>query len=153
MPVARIREVCEPILDIADVVLPSGVELLALSDATEPGDGAARLLARGVELVVLKQGAAGSTLYSRDGVSHIPAFGVDEVEPTGAGDCYDAALVVGLSEGWAADAAALMANACGALATTRMGPMEGTFTREEVFAFMATQGRSLPPPDARAART
>jgi len=32
----------------------------------------------------------------------------------------------------------------GALATTRLGAMEGTFSRDVVCEFMASQGRSLP---------
>jgi len=48
-----------------------------------------------------------------------------------------------LDEGWPLAKAGLFANAVGALATTRMGPMEGTFSRAEVLAFMASQGRPL----------
>ena len=143
MPVERIRAICEPVLRLARIVFPSGTELTALTGADTPEEGARQLLDAGVGLVALKQGERGSTLYTAQGIVPIPAYKVTEVDPTGAGDCYDAAFLVGLSEGWPLEVAGLFANAVGALATTRLGPMEGTFSREEVLAFMAAQGRPL----------
>jgi sugar/nucleoside kinase (ribokinase family) len=143
MPVEQIRAVCQPILELAEVVMPSGEELLALTGAESVEAGAAALLARGVRLVALKRGAQGSTLYTAEQALAIPPFSVTEVDPTGAGDCFDAALMVGLLEGWPLENAGLFANAAGALATTRLGPMEGAATRAEVLAFMAAQGRPL----------
>ncbi len=144
MPLNSIRDVCEPILRRCRIVCPSGAELATLTGARTAAQGAAELLHRGVDLVALKQGDQGSTLFSHSGVIAIPPFAVTEIDPTGAGDCYDAALLVGLSEGWSLAKAGLFANAVGALATTRLGPMEGTFTRQEVLEFMASQGRPLP---------
>ncbi|MHB1293524.1 MAG: sugar kinase [Anaerolineae bacterium] len=144
MPVEQIRAVCAPILRVADTVLPSGGELSALTGADSPEEGARRLLDEGVRLVALKRGEQGSRLYTRDGALDVPPYQVAEVDPTGAGDCFDAALLVGLSEGWPLEKAGLFANAAGALATTRLGPMEGAFSRADVLAFMAGQGRPLP---------
>ena len=143
LPVAQIRAVCDPILRIADWVFPSGEELAALLGCDTPEGGARQLLQAGVRVVALKLGERGSMLCARDGVRVISPFAVEEVDPTGAGDCFDAALIVGLLEGWPLDAAGPFANAVGALATTRLGPMEGTFGREQVLAFMASQGRPL----------
>jgi sugar/nucleoside kinase (ribokinase family) len=143
LPVDEIRDVCEPILRVADIVLPSGQELTTLTGAATPEDGVARLLERGVGLVALKRGAEGSTLYTRDETVVVPPYSVDEVDPTGAGDCYGAALLFGLGQGWPIAQAGLLANAAGALATTRLGPMEGTFGLDEVREFMAAQGRPL----------
>jgi len=144
MPVDQIRAVCEPVLRLASVVMPSGQEMIALTGTHSPQEGAQALLERGVKLVALKQGEAGSTLYTAGETLVVPAYRVTEVDPTGAGDCYDAALLVGLDEGWPLAQASLFANAVGALATTRLGPMEGAFSRPDVLAFMASQGRPLP---------
>ncbi len=144
MPVERIRAVCEPVLARARIVMPSGEELASLTGAASAEEGARMLLERGIEMVALKRGAAGSTLYTPQGAWEIPPYRVTEVDPTGAGDCFDAALLVGLAEGWEPHKAGLFANAAGALATTRLGPMEGTFSRDEVLAFMREQGRPLP---------
>ena len=144
MPVDRIRDVCAPIVERARIVMPSGEELLTLTGAATPEEGAQRLLAQGVEIVALKRGELGSTLYTAEGALDIPPYTVEEVDPTGAGDSYDAALLMGLSEGWGLYKAGLFANAVGALATTRLGPMEALYSRDEVLRFMAGQGRPLP---------
>ena len=143
-PLEEIRSLCTPIVELADWVLPSGEELAMLTGCATPEQGAAELLRRGVEIVALKQGEHGSTLYTPERKMVIPPYAVREVDPTGAGDCYDAALIVGLDRGWPLEKAGLYANAVGALATTRMGPMEGTFSHEQVTRFMANQGRPLP---------
>jgi len=143
LPVEEIRDICQPILDVCRMVFPSGEEAVALTGAATADDAAVDLLRRGVEIVALKRGVEGSTVYTPDGTVEVPAYQVDEVDPTGAGDCYDAAFVVGLAEGWDLARVGRFANAVGALATTRMGPMEGTFAREEVARFMASQARAL----------
>lgn len=144
MPIERICDICEPILSRCRIVFPSGEELATLTGVRDPQQGAAALLGRGVELVALKRGDRGSVLFTRDEILAIPPFSVTEIDPTGAGDCYDAAMLVGLSEGWPLRKAGLFANAVGALSTTRLGPMEGAFTRQEVLTFMNSQGRPLP---------
>lgn len=144
MPVSKICDICEPILTRCRIVCPSGAELATLTGAHDAQGGAAELLRRGIGLVALKRGDQGSTLFTQDGALSVPPFAVTEIDPTGAGDCYDAALLVGLSEGWSLAKAGLFANAVGALATTRLGPMEGTFARQAVLDFMASQGRPLP---------
>ncbi|MEA3406870.1 MAG: sugar kinase [Chloroflexota bacterium] len=145
LPEEEIRAVCDPVVEVAEVVLPSGEELASLTGEKSAPKGAERLLARGVEIVALKRGARGSRIYTKDETIDIPPYQVKEVDPTGAGDCYDAAFVVGLSRYWPLEATARYANAAGALATTRLGPMEGTFDHEYVTDFMASQGAPLPP--------
>lgn len=144
MPLERIRSLCAPILELADLVLPSGEELTMLTGCATPEEGAKALLREGIELVALKQGERGSTLYTAGESIQLPPYSVKEVDPTGAGDCFDAALIAGLDWGWPLPKAGLYANAVGALATTRMGPMEGTFSHAQVTHFMSAQGRPLP---------
>ncbi len=137
----RIRAICGPILRVASIIFPSSGELAALTGIAAPERGAAQLLEAGARIVALKQGDAGSTVFSPHATRHIPPYHVTEIDPTGAGDCYDAAFLVGLSEEWPLEEVGLFANAAGALATTRLGPMEGAFPRQAVFEFMASQGR------------
>ena len=97
-------------------------------------------LVREDRMVALKRGARGSIIFTSFERLAVPAFAVEQVDPTGAGDCYAGAFVVGLLEGWPLTRVGHFANAVGALATTRLGPMEGAPTREEVEAFI--RGRS-----------
>ncbi len=145
LPEEEIRAVCAPVLEVADIVLPSGEELTSLTGETSAAKGAEKLLATGVEIVALKRGARGARLYTRDETIDIPPYQVEETDPTGAGDCYDAAFIVGLSRDWPLKTAACYANAVGALATTRLGPMEGTSDHRHVADFMASQKMPLPP--------
>ncbi|MGQ9554286.1 MAG: sugar kinase [Anaerolineae bacterium] len=131
----RVRAVCAPILEVADVILPSGAEARMLTGAASDEE-AARSLATSGRIVALKQGAEGSTVFTDSEEKHMPAFPVQEVDPTGAGDCYDAGFLVGLLHGWSLAETARFANAVGALAVTKQGPMEGAPTYEEVVTFM-----------------
>ncbi|MCD6518869.1 MAG: sugar kinase [Anaerolineae bacterium] len=143
LPLEEIQRVCAPILSLADVIFPSGEELAMLTGEQDPDKGAARLLAGGAKIVALKMGEYGSRIYTRRRKRDIPPFRVQEVDPTGAGDCYDAAFIVGLASGWPLEVVGAFANAVGALATTRLGPMEGAFPRARVEEFMTEQGRPL----------
>jgi sugar/nucleoside kinase (ribokinase family) len=67
----------------------------------------------------------------------VAGFSVEEIDPTGAGDCFSAAFIAGLESGWPLEKVGSFANAAGALAVTKMGPMEGAPTREEVERFYA----------------
>ena len=134
--VEAIRELCRPVLEAAEVVLPSGAEAQMLAGVDDTEAAVRALLSQGPEIVALKQGERGSTVYTADKKLVVPPFRVAEVDPTGAGDCYGAAFVVGLLEGWNLARTSHFANAVGALATTRQGPMEGTFTRAQVEAFV-----------------
>ena len=58
------------------------------------------------------------------------------MDPTGAGDCFDAGFVVGLLEGLPLESGGKLANACGALGATAKGPDGSAFPRAEVEAFM-----------------
>ena len=78
------------------------------------------LRAMGVEHVVMKLGARGSHYFGPDGDVFVPAFSVDVVDTTAAGDAFTAAL--GVAWDTAAFARTLrFANATGALAATRAG--------------------------------
>ena len=139
-----LRRVCAPVLERAHAVLPSGTEAELLA-GVKGAEEACRALLRGeTRVVALKRGAAGSSIFTREGKLDVPAYRVDAVDPTGAGDCFDAGFVVGLLEDLPLHQAGRLANACGALGATRRGPMEGAFSRREVERFM----EDGTPPDA-----
>jgi len=134
--VDRVREICEPVLQLCDVLLPSGAEAAMLTGDTDEQSACRSLLARGIPLVALKQGEMGSTVFSGGQAIQAPPLRVTEVDPTGAGDCYGGAFVVGLLAGWDLPRVARFANVVGALAVTRRGPMEGAPKLEEALARM-----------------
>ena len=133
------QRLSEPILRRADLVLPGRDELKALTGRDTVEDGARALIDRGVKLVGVKLGAEGSLFVSADELCPCAAFPVKAVDPTGAGDCFDAGVVAGLIEDLPLPEIAALANACGALGATALGPMEGACFRNEVDAFLRKQ--------------
>lgn len=91
-------------------------------------------------VVVLTDGSRGAWFVNEaGGVDHVPAFDVEAVEPTGAGDAFTAALVSRLlAREWAAprEADLRYASAAGALATTKAGAMDGLPTAAQLRGFL-----------------
>lgn len=126
----------------ADLLLPSGEELERAAGVDGEAEALRRLFERGVGEIVLKRGAAGATCFSRDGTrAEAPAFIVEEIDPTGAGDCFGGAYVACRRLGMAPAQALTYASAAGARNVTVRGPMEGAGTRAELDAFIAATPR------------
>jgi ribokinase len=104
------------LLALCDVVVPNEHELVLLG-------GVDRLLAGGVGAVVVTRGAAGVTVTEAEhgATRSIPAFDVEPVDTTGAGDAFCGALACRLATGADLFDAARSAAAAGALATTVAG--------------------------------
>jgi sugar/nucleoside kinase (ribokinase family) len=132
----RARELFEPILRESFVVFPTEEELVVLTGEEDIDRACQKVLAGGPEIVAIKQGKRGSTIVTRSGKWSIPAFPVEEVDPTGAGDCYCAGFLAALARGMTMEEAGRFANAVGALAVTKKGPMEGAPKFCEVQAFL-----------------
>jgi ribokinase len=101
---------------------------------------ARELLAQGPAAVVLKRGAAGSLLLTRDETVMVPGFKVDVVDTTGAGDAFTAMLALSVAEGLPLREAVRRGNAAGALAVTRWGTMAAMPDRAAVESFLAAHG-------------
>lgn len=134
--IEKVREICQPILELCEVLLPSGVEASMLTGQPDPAMACRALVRHGVPIVALKRGSQGSTVFTRSVEFDVPALSIVEVDPTGAGDCFGGAFIVALLEGWDVRRAARFANVCGALSVTRRGPMEGIPMRDEVLKKM-----------------
>jgi sugar/nucleoside kinase (ribokinase family) len=134
------RIVFQPFVDAADVLMPTEAELRLLTESENVQAAVDRLTAvKADRVIVLTQGAQGCTVYADGMAQQVPGFAVQEVDPTGAGDCFDAGFLAGWLGGASAIEAARLGNACGALAVTRQGPMAGAEKLEVVRAFMANQ--------------
>jgi ribokinase len=96
-------------------------EALKLSGRDSPGSAALGLVEAGVALVGLKMGGAGSLLADETGVTVIPAFPVEAVDTTGAGDAFSAGLIYGHHQGLSLPAMGILANALGSLAARAWG--------------------------------
>jgi sugar/nucleoside kinase (ribokinase family) len=135
----------DAVLAQTDLFLPSGDELFLVSETADEARAVGELLGRGIRTVVVKKGAEGAVCHDADGRCPVPAFRVEEVDPTGAGDTFSATFVTFWLRGRPAAEALTFANAAGALAVQRRGPMEGTSTLAEIEAFIADQAPGASP--------
>ncbi|GBC96994.1 2-dehydro-3-deoxygluconokinase [bacterium HR16] len=136
--VDTVRTLCEPVLQLCDILLPSGQEATMLTGDADEETACYNLVARGIPIVVLKRGAQGCIVVTDQHRTEIPAYPVEEVDPTGAGDAFAGGFVVAMLHGMSVTEAARFASVIGALAVTRQGPMEGLPTLAEVETFLSS---------------
>lgn len=126
-------------LAAVDILTPNLTEAGILSGGPVPAGAdliaAARRL--GVETVVVTQGERGAVLIQNGQATEIPAYRVQALDTTGAGDAFSAALAVALAEGAAMEAAIRYACAAGAYAVQRPGTVPSYATRAELEVFLA----------------
>ena len=138
---APARALPETLLRDVSILTPNEQEAGQLTgvDATT-ADGlsaAARALhARGVEDVLITLGARGVYVSTAQSAAHLPAFRVDAVDTTAAGDVFNGALAVALIEGRATEDAIRFASAAAALSVTRAGAQASAPRRTEIEALL-----------------
>ncbi len=120
------------IMALASYVLPSDADADLLFPGEAFADWSARLLAASARAVVLKRGDLGCIGRDATGTYALDAHSVVMVDPTGAGDCFCATFVTLMVAGQSMPQALARANAAGALAVTRLGPMEGNSSLAEL---------------------
>ncbi len=126
------------LIAVARYILPSEEDAELLYPGQSFADYAPGLIAEGARAVVLKRGAEGCSGLDANGIIvDLPAHPVAVVDPTGAGDCFCATFVTLMDEGsYDLRAALVRANAAGALAVGKLGPMEGNSTLGQIEAFL-----------------
>jgi len=98
---------------------------------------AERLLDCGVKNVLLKLGVRGCLIAQGTlAKERIPAFSVDAVDTTAAGDAFNAGFAVGLMRGSTVSHSAVFASAVAAISVTRPGAQPSMPTGEEVDRFL-----------------
>ncbi|MFS0688499.1 ribokinase [Sporosarcina sp. 179-K 8C2 HS] len=86
--------------------------------------------------VILTKGSEGVSYFQDDEELNIPAYSIDVVDTTGAGDSFNAGFAVALGKGLPVDAACRYGNAVAALSTTKLGAQTGMPTDAEVQEFI-----------------
>jgi sugar/nucleoside kinase (ribokinase family) len=108
-----------------DLFIPSLIEVAAITGIDEPVAAAAALRHLGVRFAIVTDGPRGAWVDHDDFLGHIPAFQVDTIDTTGAGDAFTGGVLVGLVNGLGAEDAARLGAALGAMATTTIGTFSG----------------------------
>jgi len=130
-------DVLAPCLPQIDYFVPSLPEAQALTGLESPEDVARALLGKGVGTVALKMGADGCLVMGDAGSAlRLPAFQVDVVDATGAGDAFAAGFIAGVWKGCSLAETARFANAVGALCVTGVGATGSVNTLPDTMQFM-----------------
>jgi ribokinase len=116
-------------------------ELLKTTDIRNADQGydaaAERLLANDVKNVLLKLGSGGCVIAQRNLKKvHVPAFAVNAVDTTAAGDAFNGGFAVGLMRGLTVARSAVFASAVAAISVTRPGAQPSMPTGDEVKRFL-----------------
>jgi sugar/nucleoside kinase (ribokinase family) len=126
------------VLREADVFLPNEVELFALAGRSTTVEALARLR-NGRTRTVVKLGAKGCATLAEDGsLLEAPAFPVDVVDTTGAGDSFDAGFLHAWLEGRPLRECLRWGTACGSLSTRGLGGTTFQPDRAEVEQLLAS---------------
>lgn len=137
-----------PALQLPDTLLPhisiltpnrKEAEMLsgiAITDFDSVQQAATVIRARGVATVIITLGAEGAFICTDELSEMIPAPEVAAIDTTAAGDVFNGALAVALSENATMKEAVAFACHAAALAVTRLGAQSSAPYRKEAEAFM-----------------
>jgi sugar/nucleoside kinase (ribokinase family) len=124
------------VLREVDVFLPNEEELLAIT-GTRDIDAALRAVDNGRTRTVAKRGRDGCATLHEGHRLDVPAFAVDAVDSTGAGDSFDAGFLHAWLRGWPLRECLRWGSACGSLSTRAVGGTPGQADDGEVQALLA----------------
>ena len=115
----------EPCLPYVDIFLPSLTEAERLTGNSELKSITTFLREYGIGTIGIKMGKEGSFVSTPDEEFYVPAYSVNIVDATGAGDAYVAGFLAGIIKGWDIRMTAQLASASGAACVTAIGTTAG----------------------------
>ena len=138
------KRVCQPLpieYFSADILIPDVHEASEITEEPINSIHTAKLIgsdivARGVQCAVIKMGKRGCVVIDRQGTEHIPAFEVNFVDQTCAGDAFAGALAACCAVGDDIRKAVRFASAAGALACTKFGAQDSLPKKEEIIELL-----------------
>lgn len=129
-----------------DIITPNETELELLTGhktgtMEEIKEAASILLKKGIRDVVITLGSNGALHVTEEKMTHHEAYKVKAVDTTAAGDCFNGALAVGLSEGKTLEESIGFAMAAAALSVTKHGAQTSLPLKEDVLDFISGGGK------------
>lgn len=125
------------LLSCVDIITPNETEAeiltgIKVTDDNSAVEAAKALCALGIKDVIITMGSRGALLYSGGKAEFVPAFKVKAVDTTAAGDIFNGALCVALSEGKTLREAIVFASAASSISVTRSGAQASAPYRKEI---------------------
>jgi ribokinase len=115
--------------------LLTGIEVASTDDAAR---AASALRDKGIDTVIVTLGKQGALVSSDEFTGMVPAFQVDAVDTTAAGDVFNGALAVALAEQRPLDQAVRLAAAAAALSVTKLGAQPSAPSRQAIEDLLAS---------------
>lgn len=132
------------LLPLTDYAIFSQPALQQYTGTTNDVEGLAKVCAEGVAHAGVTRGSAGYLWSDCEGRSgEQPAFAVDVIDTTGAGDAFHGAFAFAIAQGMNVEAAAALASAVSAMKCRALGGRAGLPTLKKARAFLA-QAAPLP---------
>ena len=137
-------EIPDSMFALADFVTPNETEaefFTHIYQADYPMEiwrekAAHALHARGAGTVIITMGEHGAYYSGPEGAFMMPAFKIEPVDSTAAGDAFNGGFVVSIAEGKSIREAMRVGSACGAITTTRRGSLPSLPTADELNEFL-----------------
>ena len=129
-------------VDAATIAVGNRAECGVAVGSDEPHEAARRLLARGVELAIVKLGGDGVLLADADGEQLLAPPAIEVLCGLGAGDAFGGALCHGLLSGWPHARAVAFANAAGGIVASRLLCSQAMPYESEVQALVGGRERA-----------
>jgi sugar/nucleoside kinase (ribokinase family) len=120
-PSKRIPKKILRLLPQVDLLFVSSDEAAILTGRSNPRESFLQFQRAGAREIVMKLGKRGCLIWDGGIPREVPSFAVRAVDSTGAGDAFTAAFLQARIRGWSTLEAALVANAAGAAAASRVG--------------------------------
>ena len=139
---APARDLPDTLLKNVDWLTPNETEASFYGDpnASSPEDKAQSMLSKGCSGVVLKMGVEGAYIQQRrERGELVPAFSVNAIDTTAAGDAFNGGFATGLMLGKSPVEAAAFGAAVAAVSVTRAGAQPSMPSMQEVEEFLDTQ--------------
>jgi ribokinase len=112
---------------------------LTIETEADAEKAAQKLVDCGVEKVIITLGSKGAFVVTKTEKVTVPAFKVEAVDTTAAGDTFCGAFTVALVEGKFLKESLRFASAAAAISVTRMGAQPSAPTRKEIESFLDKQ--------------
>ena len=100
-----------------------------------------KIIKSGPELLIVKRGSKGATIYYKDGrVQDVPGFPVEILNVLGAGDAFASGFIYGYLQGWDVFKACRLGNASGAWVVQKSGCANAMPYSDELMHFVHSRG-------------
>ncbi len=140
--VAPAKKIDKSLIGLVDILVVNETEIETISNHRIDIDGENAVIdvlrAMGAKTVILTLGKKGCIVKNETVNHHLPAFEVNTIDSTAAGDTFCGALVAQLSKGVNMIEAITFATAAAAICVTRIGAQPSIPKEEEILAFLLT---------------